>query len=63
MVKEKVQVETQLKQKEVTLAKTQKKLEAFQQREASVRDLRRQRNDALVQVEQISAGNLRAEER
>ena len=63
MAQAKTTIETQLKQSKVSLAKTKKKLRAFQQRDESVRDLRRQLNDALTQVDEISAGNLRAEER
>ena len=67
MAQEKLQIETKLlsklKKKTSALDRTTKKLDAFQQREASVRDLRRQLNDALVQVEESSSGNLRAEER
>ena len=63
MAQAKTTIETQLKQSKVSLAKTKKKLQAFQQRDESVRDLRRQINNALTQLDEISAGNLRAEER
>ena len=63
VTQEKVQVEIQLKQKAISLAKTKKKLEAFQQRDESLREMRRQLNEALTQVKECSTNNLRAEER
>ena len=63
VAQEKVQVESKLKQTTATLVRTKKKLETFQQRDTRVREMRRQLNDALVQVEKKSTGQLRAEQR
>ena len=59
----KVTVDTKLKQKDTSLVKTKKKLEAFKKREESMCEMRHQLNDALVQVEDVTTGNLRAQER
>ena len=53
IAQEKIQVETKLKQKEVSLDKAKKKLLAFQKKADSLQNLRRQLHEAVSRADDL----------